>query len=232
MRSSKKILWCIFAMGMVCGFSACGGTEIEPPDLTTEYVESGFSEYCSIELGCDPQPIVLFLTRCGYRTMRIVDETAAYVEVTLFYGGKEPTESYGYSGDLPDATAFDRMEVYLESGDEKNLINMIPTEEFLKEEYKIQSNSKYIGKVHGRDVYERQTEYAHSEFVQIPMSFFSEEEGVISFSVEGIIEEDYPPLGFVYDWGRIALYYTQKEGKIHFINKQEHDYLTNSSWYY
>ena len=73
-------------MGMVCGLSACGGLGIEKPDLTTEYVESGFAEYCSIELGCDPQPIVLFLTRCGYRTMRIVDETAAYVEVTLFYG--------------------------------------------------------------------------------------------------------------------------------------------------
>ena len=220
MRSSKKILCCILAMGMVCGLSACGGLGIEKPDLTTEYVEGGFLEYRMIYdgsvRGALPEDAIYVNSFCAYRTLREVDETAESFEVALCFGGG-----------VNEKTPIVSMEVYISGGNsgEKIQLRSIPKAEYVTEEYKIDCQTVYH---EDKNYYEAKTEYRHTEVVYIPLSYLWGGGGAIRFCTQGIGEDD----RWVYGATNQTLYYARENGKIHFMSEREHAYVTDGSLIY
>lgn len=217
----SKMLFCFaLAAGMVCGFSACGGLGIEKPDLTTEYVESGFLEYRMIYDGSVqgdlPGDAICVNSSCAYRTLREVDETAENIEVGLYFGG-------GVNAETPIVS----MEVYISGGysGERIQIRSIPKAEYVTEEYKIDCQTVYH---EDKNYYEAKTEYHHTERVYVPMSYLWGESGAIRFCTQGIGEDD----RLVYGATDQKLYYTRENGKIHFMSEREYAYVTDGSLIY
>ena len=208
MRSSKKILCCILAMGAVCGLSACGKDGIPLPDLKTEYVESGFVEYYKLvgDPSWYPPDAVFMYPECAYRLHRTVEESQTNIEVTLCFGGGADEED-----------EFTHVEIYFLTGEEKHGIRTISKDEYLTEEYKIKSQVIYHDEEGCRGV---RTEYTHSETFSIPMAYFSEDEGTVGFCAEGYVGEK-----ACYGRCYLALHYTKEDEELHFMSHREYVYV-------
>ena len=223
----KNFLSILATFTMLLPFAGCGAAkevkgaetedklDITPPDLTTEYVESGFLEYYKIYSYNDPMAEVIRVeNRCAYRTLRDVDEKSEQVEVTLFYGGEAEEE-----------TPLIDIEFKILGGEEEIHLCTIPKEKYITNEYKIDRQTTYhIDK----NYCEEKIEYNHSENVTIPMSYFSGNSGFVCIVMNGTVEDQTWECG----WCIRYLYYTKENGKIKFMSAREHAYVTDGSLIY
>ncbi len=227
----KKFLSILATFTMLLPLAGCGAKEVKgaeredklditPPDLTTEYVESGFLEYYKLNTGIyfDPLPVdaVYISTSCAYRTLREVDETVENIEVDLSYGG-------GVDEDTPIVS----IEVYISGGHigDRILINSLSKAEYLTEEYEREIQTILH---EDENYYEERATYRHTERVSIPISYFSEPTGIIFFFAPGIAENN----RWCYGWESNTLYYQKENGKIKFMSEREHAYVTDGSLIY
>lgn len=219
--NTKKLLCMLAIFTMLFSLAGCGIERlpeneygIPAPDLTTEYVESGFVEYYGYgAYGTLPDGSVSVRTKLGFRTLRVADGAAKRITVTLFFGG-------GAHEDNP----FTHVEIALSAREAVLPIKTILKEDYLTKDYEI--NVEEIDHRESKFTKEK-IEYTHYEDVTIPMTFFSEDKGYVCFSAVGYVGEDR-----CYDGCYRSLYYSKENGKIHFMSEREYVYSTKGALRY